>query len=76
MPPRAAWKIRADHSPLLPLGILSQRGAVPRRESEGGTPMESDGGLKVIRDWRCATKLVAVIVIALVAAYVVNATLQ
>ena len=38
--------------------------------------MESDGGLKVIRDWRCATKLVAVIVIALVAAYVVNATLQ
>lgn len=32
-------------------------------------------GLKVDRPWWYATKLVAVIVVALVAAYVVNATL-
>ena len=33
------------------------------------------GGLKVDRDWWRATKLVAIIVVALAAAYLVNATL-
>ena len=34
-----------------------------------------EDGFKVDRDWWFTTKLVAVIVVALVAAYVVNATL-
>ncbi len=34
-----------------------------------------EGGFKLDRDWWYTTKLVTVIVVALVAAYVVNATL-